>query len=139
MEARGVAEVIGGGSERVRRLVEARERDKALFAAQKQKLEDETQRRGLQAREDKFDATLTTFDDALSRRTIGLVSKSEYGRIRRETLGEAAPATAPTAAPAAAEPSEKQRAAQKRKAERERAREKQRQRASLSFGDDEPE
>ena len=126
----------GGDTDRARRLLEARARDRAAFEARKLQLEEETRRRGVQPREEKYDATTSTVDDAVTRRTVGLVSKSDYGRLRREALGEAAPAAALAAAPAAAEQSERQRAAQKRKAERERSREKQRQRSALSFGDD---
>lgn len=123
-------------TDRARRLTEQREKDKSRFAAAKRAMVEETERRGLKSSAEKFSSTFTK-DDALTLATTGLVSKADYGRIRREHFGEDAPAAAPAADDAAATAAEheRQRAAQKRKAERLA----KRQKSQLSFGDDDAE
>ncbi|KAJ1622329.1 hypothetical protein T492DRAFT_885393 [Pavlovales sp. CCMP2436] len=136
--ASGAALTSGAASsDRARRLTAAREADMAVFAARKRALEDETARGGLKSNADKFDSTLST-DDRLTQATVGLVSKADYGRLRREFLSEDA-AAAPVAAPAAEAETERQRAAQKRKVGREQQRAKAKQRAALSFEEEDEE
>lgn len=138
VDKRTMAENSGGfagaaDTERARRLTEQREKDKSRFAAAKRAMVEETERRGLKAPSERFDSTFAP-DDALTRAVTGLVSKADYGRIRREHFGEDAPAAAPAADDAAAAAErERQRAANKRKAERLA----KRQKSQLSFGDDE--
>lgn len=121
----------GDQRDRARKLAEKREREKAENAARRAALEEETARSGLKSREERFDVTVDTFNDALTRSTVGLVSKADYGRLRAAVAAAAAPAGAPAAAETA-----KERAARKRKAEREKSRSQQRQRSALSFAAD---
>ena len=75
------------------------------------------------ATSEKFASTSQSGESQLAQRTVGLVSKEDFARIRQELEGEAAP---PAAAPAAAEPKKKKKK-DKRKA------------GALSFDmDDEP-
>ena len=90
---------------------------------EKERMRQETAAYRVGATSDKFASTSQSGESQLAQRTVGLVSKEDFARIRQELEGEAAP---PAAAPAAAEPKKKKKK-DKRKA------------GALSFDmDDEP-
>ena len=91
---------------------------------EKERMRQETAAYRVGATSEKFASTSQSSESQLAPRTVGLVSKVDFARIRQELEGEAAP---PAAAPAAAEPKKKKKKKDKRKA------------GALSFDmDDEP-
>ena len=90
---------------------------------EKERMRQETAAYRVGATSDKFASTSQSGESQLAQRTVGLVSKEDFARIRQELEGEAAP---PAAGPAVAEPKKKKKK-EKRKA------------GALSFDmDDEP-
>ena len=91
---------------------------------EKERMRQETAAYRVGATSEKFASTSQSSESQLAQRTVGLVSKEDFARIRQELEGEAAPSAA---APAAAEPKKKKKKKDKRKA------------GALSFDmDDEP-
>ena len=92
---------------------------------EKERMRQETAAYRVGATSEKFASTSQSGESQLAQRTVGLVSKEDFARIRQELEGEAAP---PAAAPAAAEPKKKK----KKKKDKRKA-------GALSFDmDDEP-
>lgn len=77
---------------------------------EKERMRQETAAYRVGATSDKFASTRQSGESQLAQRTVGLVSKEDFARIRQELEGEAAPPAAP---PAAAEPKKKKKAKRK--------------------------
>ena len=76
---------------------------------EKERMRQETAAYRVGATSDKFASTSQSGESQLAQRTVGLVSKEDFAKIRKELEGEAAPAAEPAAAPAAAEPKKKKK------------------------------
>jgi len=78
---------------------------------EKERMRQETAAYRVGATSDKFASTSQSGESQLAQRTVGLVSKEDFAKIRKELEGEAAPE--PAAAPVAAEPKKKKKAKRK--------------------------
>ena len=107
---------VGTGEDASRGRALEKQRE-AMFAAgnrEKQREMDITKEYRLKKSDEKFESTTNTTEMLLTQQTIGLQTKEEYGRKKRE-IEEGLGASAATPA-AAAEPTEKKKKKKKEKA-----------------------